>query len=163
MLEMLNEINGMFNAAADQFSITDDGKAEWAMRKIREAQEEYDRMATHFNAQLTAIAERRESTVSYMTQLLADYFQGVPRHVTKTGIEKYKLPSGELVMKPAGLDYKHEETALLEWCRKEHPEYIKITEKPSWSDVKAYIKSTGEIPDGVMPVETPAKFDVKVS
>ena len=58
---------------------------------------------------------------------------------------------------------KQDEDAMLEWCKAQHPEFVRVSEKASWSDVKAYIKETGEIPDGVLPVEKPATFEVKVN
>lgn len=150
-------------AAREGFRITDDGGAEWAMRKISEAEGELSAWKEYYAGQLSKIESRCRQTIDFMKNALADYFEQVPRHATKTGIEKYKLPSGELIRKPAGIDYQRDEDAMLEWCRTRHPEFVRVSEKASWSDVKAYIKETGEIPDGVLPVEKPAAFEVKVN
>ena len=96
-----------------------------------------------------------------MTHLLRQYFDTQQRKVTKTGIEKYSLPGGELIRKPAGLDYKRDDTALLAWCEAHLPEAVKVTRKAGWAEVKQYIKETGEIPDGVEPYETEPVFTVK--
>lgn len=143
--------------------ITDDGGAEWAMRKIAEAENEMAAWKDHYAEQQARIEARCRQTIEFFTSKLADYFEQVPRRATKTGIEKYKLPSGELIRKPAGIEYQRDETAMLEWCKAQHPEFVRVSEKASWSDVKAYIKETGEIPDGVLPVEKPAAFEVKVN
>jgi len=151
-------------AEKEQFTITDDAKAEWALVKIREAQAEQSKFTEFYKAQIAKINEQTEETVSYFQSLLAAYFETVPHRSTKTGIEKFKLPSGELVKSPAGVDYDRDPVKLLAWAKKHSPndEYVKVKEEPKWADIKAYIKETGDIPDGVTPVETPAKFDVKL-
>lgn len=145
------------------FCITDDGGAEWAMRKIAEAENEMSAWKDYYAEQYAKIETRCRQTIEFMKNKLADYFEQVPRRATKTGIEKYKLPSGELIRKPAGIEYQRDEAVMLEWCKAQHPEFIRVSEKASWSDVKAYIKETGELPDGVLPVEKPAAFEVKVN
>lgn len=149
-------------AERERFVIKDDMQAEWAFKKIADAQAEIDKWTEHYKAQLEAITERNKSTILYMQGLLANYFDRVPKHTTKTGIEKYKLPCGELVRKPGGLDYQRDGETLLAWCKANKPELVKVEESASWSAVKAYIKETGEIPDGVTLVETEPKFEVKV-
>lgn len=143
--------------------IMDDSGAEYAMRKIAEARNEIASWRDYYAEQMDKIESQNRRTIDFFTAHLADYFEQVPRRATKTGIEKYKLPSGELVRKPASIDYQRDEDAMLEWCRAQHPEFVKVSEKASWSDVKAYIKETGEIPDGVMPIEKAATFEVKVN
>ena len=143
--------------------ITDDGGAEYALKKIVEAENEMAAWKDYYAEQYAKIEARCNQTIEFMKSKLADYFEQVPRRATKTGIEKYKLPSGELVLKPAGIEYQRDEDAMLEWCKAQHPEFVRVSEKASWSDVKAYIKETGEIPDGVLPVEKPAAFEVKVN
>lgn len=143
--------------------ITDDSGAEYAMRKIAEARNEIASWRDYYAEQMDKIESQNRRTIDFFTAHLSDYFEQVPRRATKTGIEKYKLPSGELVRKPASIDYQRDEDAMLEWCRAQHPEFVRVSEKASWSDVKAYIKETGELPDGVLPVEKPATFEVKVN
>lgn len=145
------------------FSINDDGKAEWAVRKIAEAKEEKQRMADFYKSQLEAITSRCDQTIEYMQSLLFEYFSSVPRKATKTGIEKYALPSATLQFKPAAIDYARDEDKLLEWARSNNPDFVKVTEQASWSDIKEYIKETGELPDGVTPIEKPGKFEVKIN
>jgi len=147
----------------EQFTITDDAKAEWALGKIREVQAEQNKFTEFYKAQIAKINEQTQETVSYFQSLLAAYFETVPHRSTKTGIEKFKLPSGELVKSPAGVDYDHDPVKLLAWAKEKNPkEYVKVAETAKWAEIKAYIKATGDIPDGVTPVETPAKFDVKL-
>lgn len=145
----------------ETFKIENDMQAEWALGKIAEAKATQQKWADFYNQKLDAVKAETENTITYMTMLLQEYFNSQEHRVTKTGIRKYALPSGELQLKPGGLDYEKDEAALLGWCEKHHPEMVKITRKPSWADIKAYIKETGDMPDGVTPYETAAAFVIK--
>lgn len=162
------EKNLAFNFEADpaaekeRFVIRNDQMAEWAMGKIAQANADLRKWEEFYKGKLEQARAEAESTIAYMSGLLEEYFGTQPRRVTKTGIEKYSLPSGELVRKPGGLDYKRDEAALLAWCKQNLPAAVKVTEKASWSDVKQHIKETGEIPEGVEPYQTEAAFTVSV-
>lgn len=147
--------------AAESFRIQDDQRAEWALGKIAEAKAELAKWEAFYGQKLEAIRKDTQSTIDYMTFLLQQYFDTQERRVTKTGIEKYSLPSGELIRKPGGIDYQRDDEALLTWCAVHLPEAVKVTRKAGWADVKDHIKKTGEIPDGVTVVETDPVFQVK--
>lgn len=149
-------------AEKERFVIHNDQMAEWAMGKIAEANADLRKWKEFYKGKLEQARAEAEGTISYMSGLLEEYFSTQPHKVTKTGIEKYSLPSGELVRKPGGLDYKRDEAALLAWCKENMPEAVKVTEEVSWIDVKQHIKETGEIPEGVEPYQTEAAFSVSV-
>lgn len=143
------------------FQIQDDQGAEWALMKIREAREEQDKWMNFYMIRMNQVKAQTQETIQFMEGLLRQYFAGVPHRVTNGGTEKYALPSGELIRKPAGIDYEWDEGALLSWCEANLPEAVKVTRKASWDSVKKYIKETGDIPEGVVPVETEPTFQVK--
>ena len=143
------------------FQIQDDQGAEWALKKIREAREAQDKWLNFYMIRMNQVKAQTQETIDYMEGLLRQYFDGVPHRVTKGGTEKYALPSGELICKPAGIEYQRDDKALLDWCEANLPEAVKVTRKASWEDVKRYIKETGDIPEGVVPVETEPTFQVK--
>ena len=97
------------------FQILNDQMAEWALGKIREAKAEREKWEAFYGAKLEQIRKESQNTIDYMTLLLQRYFDTQERRTTKTGIEKYSLPSGELIRKPAGLDYRRDDAALLAW------------------------------------------------
>lgn len=148
---------------SEGFRIENDQQAEWAMRKIIEAKAEVERWERFYTEKLMAVVQREQDTINYMTSLLMRYFDTQERRVTKSGIEKYSLPSGTLERRPAGIKYESNEEELLAWCEKNLPDAIKTTRKASWSAVKDYIKETGEIPGGVTVGETEPSFTVKES
>jgi hypothetical protein len=152
------------------FLVRDDQAAEWCMKKIREAEAEYNRMEEWYDMQIQKARERCESTVNYMTTLLQDYFSMVPVHETKT-MMKYQLPSGELVLSKAKDDYKAADNEkLLSWCVSNDPELVKVSTSPKWADIKKRLttvdgkivdKETGLFVDGVEIEHKEAKFEVK--
>ena len=143
------------------FVIDSDVRAEWAMGKIAEAKAELSKWEDFYSKKLEAVRAETQGTIEYMSVLLQRYFDTQEHKVTKTGIHKYSLPSGELVLKPAALDYERDEEAVLAWCEANLPEAVKVTKKAAWADVKAYIKETGEIPDGVTAFMTEPVFQIK--
>lgn len=145
----------------ERFQIRDDQQAEWALGKIAEARAELEKWEAFYGQKLEAIRKETQNTIDFMTFHLHRFFDTQERRVTKTGIEKYSLPSGELIRKPAGIDYTLDEAALLAWCEANLPEAVKVTRKAGWAEVKDYIKNTGEIPDGVTVEETSPTFQVK--
>jgi len=86
------------------FRIQNDQQAEWAIGKIKEAEQERDKFLAHYEEQAKKVSEDANGKIIYFTGLLAEYFRTVPRRTTKTGIEKYKLPSGEMILSPAKRD-----------------------------------------------------------
>lgn len=147
----------------DGWRIENDQTAEWALRKIAEAKAEIEKWETFYAGKMAAIRKDCESTIDYMTFRLQEYFDIQPKHITKTGIEKYSLPSAELIRKPGGLAYKYDDAELLAWCETHLPNAIKetVTRKAGWAEVKNHIKETGEIPDCVAVEEKAPVFQVK--
>lgn len=143
------------------FCIDSDQKAEWALGKIKEAKAEQEKWEAFYNGKLEAIRKETQNTIDFMTHHLRVYFLSQECRVTKSGIKKYSLPGADLIEKPAGIDYERDEAAMLAWCEEHLPEAIKTTRKAGWAEVKAHIKATGEIPDGVTPVETLPTFSIK--
>lgn len=90
-----------------EWRITDDGCADWAVRKIAEERAELARIKELADAQIqrieekVAAAERRcENGTRFLTGKLAEYFHTVPHKVTKTK-RSYRLLSGSLTLKRA--------------------------------------------------------------
>ena len=85
----------------ERFEVTDDLRAKWAADRIREKRTELARLKRWYDMQYASAEAHTISEISRLEGLLFEYFQQVPRHKTKTGIEKYKFPGGELVLTPA--------------------------------------------------------------
>lgn len=153
------------------FVITDDQVADWAVRKIVEADKELERMEAWYALQLQQIRDKHERTVAFFNARLAEYLNKVPAKETKTTV-KYSLLSGDMVLTKPKPDFEAvDEDKLLGWCQMNAPELVKVTMKPAWGDVKKRLvvsgdsvvdKDTGVIVEGVNEVLKPATFKVRV-
>ena len=153
------------------FQITDDAKAEWAVRKIKEAQADTAKWAEHFAAQLEKVKAANQSTIDYMTGKLAQYFATVPHKDSKTQ-SKYELPSATLIRKQQQPQYSCDDSELLAYLDGSgHADYVKTVRSPDWAAFKKITTvqdgalvdtETGEIVRGVTVVERPDVFDVKI-
>lgn len=161
------------------FVIDDDNKADWAIRKIDEEKQEFNRIRELAEEQTARIeqkveaAERRfNQRTSYLRSLLGSYFMQVPHRKTKTQ-ESYRLLSGSLVLKLPKVKPAYEEDELVKYLKESGmPDYIKTEEKARWGELKKLldlsqgkhpvIKDTGELVECIRVEETPAEFKVEV-
>lgn len=158
--------------------ITDDGCADWAVRKISEERAELARIKELADAQIqrieekVAAAERRcENGTRFLTSKLAEYFHIVPHKTTKTKAS-YRLLSGTLTYKFGSQTMKPDNEKLVEYLKAAGlTDLIKTEEKPAWGDFKkrlqivgasAVDKDTGEIVEGVTIETKPDTFSVDV-
>lgn len=163
-----------------RFRITNDDVAEWAVRKIKAAREEYERISGLANREIERIRQTAEaaekryiSDTSYLQGLLLEYFAEIGddhKKLTKTAA-KYKLLSGTLTLKKGGITYRRDDVQLLGWLRDTGRDgLIRVKEEPCWGDLKKQIdtaggipviKETGEIVEGVELETAPDEFKVE--
>lgn len=183
-LDMIEDLTlpGDMDQTEDQqsqrFRITDDGCADWALKKIKAEKDERDRIVALAEAEIARLkdqierTERRyEQNTAYITSLLSSYFETVPHKKTKTGTESYRLLNGQLVKKPATVKMQPDDAKLVEWLRAAGREdLIKVETKAMWGELKKQVEivdtlvmmpETGEVVEGVEVVEVPAAFSVK--
>lgn len=165
---------------AEGFVIDNDNKANWAIKKIKEATAEADRLLAivaaereELDAKEQAIEDKLENDTKYLKSLLYGYFETVESKETKTQ-KSYKLLDGSLIFKkPAMKIVKPEEdTALIDYLEKNAPALVETVKKPAWGEFKKTLAvsdagevldtNTGEILDFVKAEESEAVFDVKV-
>lgn len=157
----------------ERWIIKDDKSAEWALKKIREAQEDTARWNTYYAAQMEAIERQNADTVAYFTALLEAWFKTVPHKATKTQ-ESYQLPGGKLVRKAQQPTYERDADALLTWAKSSFPEAVKVKEEASWEAIKKRItavngagqaidRETGELIPGVKIIQRDPVFRVELA
>lgn len=161
-----------------RWRIADDGCADWALKKIKLEKDEHDRIVELAELEISRLmqqierADRRyEQNTSFLTSMLAKFFETVPHKKTKAGTESYRLLNGQLVMKPAAYKMQPDDEKLVEWLRSNgHEDLIKVETKAMWGEIKkkidmvgttAMIAETGEIVEGIDVVEVPPAFSVK--
>lgn len=160
------------------FVIDSDSKADWAVCKIREAQEERDRLLalveekrTELKERCEAINAKYEAETSGLLSMLQSYMETVPRRKTKTQ-ESYQLLSGKLVLKAGLVKCDYDDNALLSWLKQNHPEYVTTKESAAWGSFKkrldidpatgvVTIAETGEVVDVITAERGEERFEVK--
>ena len=174
MSEQERYIAGLMGES-NEFRITDDSTADWAVEKINAARAERDRLVSLVQEKIEQLQEKRqlyivnfEENTSYLRAKLMDYFMTVKTQDTKT-MKKYKLVSGTLVLKKQQSVYERDEGALLAWAETTAPELVKVKKEVSWSDLKKQADVSGdkllldgEIIPGVTVVEREDVFEVQV-
>lgn len=154
-----------------QWVIENDQEADWAIKKIKEAQAEADRWREYYNAMTAKVEEKSEQTKSFMMARLREYFDKVPHKDTKT-TEKYPLPSGDLIFKKPKKVFNHDDSVLLNWLKENgFFEFVKVTEKPDWAGFKKRLtedsngiicdSETGLVCDAVTSEMSEPDFEVK--
>lgn len=149
----------------------DDASAEYLIRRIREANDQYDRMAEWYEFQLKKLREVRDNTVAWAERGLRSYLDMVPAKVTKTQIS-YDLPGGKLALKAQAPEYERDDEALVPWLKGNGmTEMVKIKESANWAELKKALKegpegtmitADGEIVPGVKVIEREPKFTVSL-
>lgn len=173
---MIEDVIDEVTEETEEFTITTDAEAEWALKKVLVAKRERERLLNLIDSEREELDRKQEkierqyeANTGYLLSKLNAYLDKVERKKTKTQ-ESYQLLSGKLVRKFSKAKLVPDEPSLLEWCRQNAPECIKQTEKPMWSEVKDKLvivgntvicSETGECVPCVRVEETPAVFDVK--
>ena len=165
------------NQEYEGFVCDSDQKAEWCIRKIKEAEEDTRRWELHYKKQLDKIRETNNSTVMFMTAQLQKYLAAQVAaglaHITKT-TEKYSLPSGTLETKHGTLEYLKDDKKLVEWLKSaDMMDLIKteVRQSPIWAELKklttvvedghVVLTDTGEIIDGLEAHMKDDTFSIK--
>ena len=154
-----------------EVAVLDDASAELLMRRIREADEQYERMEAWYKFQLEKAKEIRDRTVEWAERSLRAYFDMVPTHDTKTQ-RKYDLPGGTMTLKRQEPQYDVNDEQTVPWLKANRPELVRVKEETDWAKLKKELilapdgermmTKDGEIVPGVTATVRPDKFTVKV-
>ena len=162
----------------EEFQITDDRSAEWAIKKIKAAEDEYVRLMELVQAErkeldmkAEELSKHLESETGYLKGLLFKYFETVEKKETKTQ-SSYKLLSGSLVLrKPSVKIVKPDETKLVEFLEANgYEKFVQTKKSAAWGEFKKEVEikdgqvildDTGEVLDWIETEEDPGKFEVK--
>lgn len=161
------------------FVILNDDLADWAIKRIKEAEDEHARLIELVDKEQEKLNERRayfdrqlERDTDFLKAALADYMRRVKCKSTKTQ-DSYQLLSGKLIRRKASIEYKVDDETLTKWLNDNGLEdLVKVTVAPRWGDLKKLltgdtesgavtIASTGEMVEGVKAIENPEKFSIK--
>lgn len=129
----------------EEVVVLDDASAQYLLNRIREANEQFDRMESWYAHQTQKAKDIRDRTVAWAERCLRGYFDMVPTKDTKTQ-RKYELPGGTLVLKAQQPKFEVNDAELVSWLKKNGMvEYVKVKESADWANIKKQVQLT---PDG---------------
>ena len=163
----------------DGFKIDSDSKAEWAVKRIKEAEREQNRLLALVDEEraeldvrekeiLDNYAKKTDGLKALLEEYLRAQYAKEEARETNTQIT-YQLLSGKLVYKKSGLELKQNADVLVNWCKEHLPDAVKVSYTPKWAEIKKNIKvvggvpvyaPTGEVVDGVEEAYVASKFNV---
>lgn len=161
------------------FEITDDYKANWAVKVYGQEMANIDRQidvcmveVLRYQEKIRIYEERKKSTAAWMRTQLVKYFNSKEKDIKGTKTQKvYSLPDGKLVLKLAKTEFVKDEEKLLSHIKTNDLKYLKskTVESVDWASYKKILeikenrvinKDTGEILDCIRVEETPPIFEI---
>lgn len=118
----------------EEVAVLDDASAEYLLRKIRQAETEYEKMEAWYTHQLALAKERRDSMVSWAERCLRPYFDMVPTKGKK--IRSYSLPGGTLKLAKQDPKYEVKDEEMVPWLEKNAPDMVAVKKEAKWGDFK---------------------------
>lgn len=162
----------------ESFTIDNDKTANWAIKKIKEEQEEHDRLQALIDDERQELQEKQaeidkrlEAKTGYLKSLLYLYFEKVPHKETKTQAS-YKLLDGSLVFKKPSITLvRPDDEKLIAYMENSGREDLIETKKTAkWGEFKKtltiaddgqIISEDGDVLDFITTEEKAGEFNVK--
>jgi len=148
--EYLEYLDSQVEAEQEGFVIDNDDKADWALRKIAQAEKRIQERAEFVEtemAKLQAWQSQQDAqdkrTIEFMTGLLKIYFGKLRESGTLGKKKSYKLPNGTLAVRKKQPKLAYDADAFIAWASKEAPEYVATILQPRWGEFKKRIKVIG--------------------
>lgn len=150
----------------ENFSITNDKLADWALKIIQKERQEVERLCKTIDEEIEMlklkkqkIADSLDNKIGFLQGKLFEYFQTVESKELKS-CYKYKLPSGELVYNKEVVKYERDDEKIIQWLTDHnYMDYIKVKPAVDWQELKK-TEFVDEI-DGVTKLNVPMTFVVK--
>ena len=181
MLDMLNEALEIQEVENETWRIKNDEEADWWIElheeklvEVRRLKLQLENKIAFYQSKLDKVIQEEEYIIEKRDGKLAEYFETLNEkdmRRTKTML-KYRLPSGELVKRFPGPQFKRNNDELAKWLEENQlDEYVEIKKQAKWGKLKkktkvvgnsVVLEGTGEIVEGVEVVERPAEFKVEV-
>jgi len=181
----MNELQSSLNQYLEEqeqteretFVVDTDEKANWALRKIKQAQQkqiEANALATEEQDKIEAWyqseREKAQRDIDYFQGLLAYY--ALEKREKDPKFKSQKLPNGRIKFVKKQPKYNYDDKAVVEFLKNNNrTDLIRVKEEPSKSDIKkAFVVNednlidpdTGEVVDGITVEYLEDEFKVEV-
>jgi phage host-nuclease inhibitor protein Gam len=161
-----------YNEEEEVWQIKSDAEAEWLIDKVNEDLIEINRFELSLTNKIEILKERlekvkkeKENKIARRDNYLLRYFEEIPDELKKKSktMEKYRLPSGEIIKKYPAPEFKRDNEALVKWLKENKmADFIEVKESAKWADLKKSTKTvgssvvleeTGEVIEGIEVIE----------
>ena len=166
-IEETDELTGF-----EEVPVFDDASAEMILRRLKMAEDQYDRMAAWYDQQKKVLKDIRDQTRAWAENCLRPYMDMVP--TTGKKIRSYDMPGGTLKLAKQDPEYTVKDEELVPWLKQQkRDDLIKVTEEARWGELKKELQikvledgrigdsNTGEIIPGVTATIREDKFTIK--
>lgn len=163
---MINYIYDFDTEPDNDFKITNDSSAEWAIKKIKYDEANNERLIACIDEEIEQLKAKKEeiknrNNTAFLKGKLCEYFESVKDNAKETKTQfKYELPSGNLIFKKPQKNYERDDDKIISYLTAHNLfQYIKTNPTVDWAELKK--TDFFHLIDGVTEVETEAKFEVK--
>lgn len=171
--EFLDEKEGINEA----FEVVNDSQANWALRKIKEHQQEIKWNQEMAQYEIEKIEEWEEQVNQPLTRSI-DYFQGLlaqyamAKKEADPEFKSLKLPNGNLQFRKQQPKWNYDNKKVVESLKQlGMTDYIRVKEEPAKSDIKKVltvagdkvVNENGEVVEGIEIEERDESFSVKIN
>lgn len=172
--EFLDEQEG---TEKESFTVKDDSAANWALRKIKQMNDQIEQNNALAVAEIDKIEqwnqsenEKAQQSIDYFQGLLAEY--ALKKKEEDPKFKSLKLPNGRIGFRKRQPKWiYHDETVVKALEKANLNDFIRVKKVPSKADIKkafdvvgnqAINPDTGEILEGITIEEQPDSFNVAV-
>lgn len=173
--EFLDEREKINNS---NFKVTDDSSANWALRKIKQHQEQIKENNALAQAEIDKIEawnqqenDKAQQSIDYFQGLLAKY--AMDKREQDPKFKSLKLPNGNIGFRKKPKKWNYQDDVLLETLKQNQlTDFIRVKEQPDKSQIKKAFEvvgdkvinpETGEVLEGITVEDQEEDFSVKVS
>lgn len=162
----------------ESFKIEDEVQVNWALRKIKQLQDEKEKNVSLANAEIEKIEEwlnsmndQVQQSIDYFQSLLAEY--ALKQRKNDPEFKSLKLPNGRIGFRKQQPKWEYDNTKLVESLKaSERTDLIRIKEEPDKSAIKKAFQvvddkvvdtETGQVIEGITVEQREDAFRVEVS
>lgn len=145
--------------AREDWAITDDAVADWAIRKIAQAERNIEKRREFVEAEIDRLRRWQEQantedqrSIEFFTSHLHAYFEQLRESGALGKRKSYRLPHGTLQVRAKPPTFTRDNDQLLEWAQGTGDEsLVRVKIEPAWSDIRKRITIA---PDGRTVIDT---------
>lgn len=174
-MDLQESLNNYLNEKEEGWKVEDEASADWALRKIKEHENEIKRINEFAEQEISKIeswankeVDRHEKDIDFFQSKLAEYAMELREKDDK--FKSLKLPNGRVRFRKRQPQWKYDDKTLIQSLKQAGmTDYIKVTEKPARNDIKKVLEvidgkainpETGEVVEGIEVIDRGERVEV---